>query len=267
MDYYQILGVSKDSSQDDIKVAYKKLAMKYHPDKGGNTEHLSQINQAYETLKDTEKRKNYDKKFSLKEDFNFQNASNDNFTDFFYQNFGYYPHKRKNKNIKLQINLNLRDAYLGREIEVGYNLPSGKREYVQVDIPYGFKDGDSLHVGRFGDDSYSSVERGELYLILKINKDPNYLITGKHITLIKNLSVFDLITGTSVSIKLPSEKSINFKIPQGTQNNTTFCIKKHGIPETKVGDSGNLYLQVTGKIPEINDQSVIDNINEISKKI
>ena len=68
MDYYKVLGVSKTATQDEIKKAYRKLAMEHHPDRGGDTIRFAEINEAYETLKDTTKRAEYDQP---KQEYNF----------------------------------------------------------------------------------------------------------------------------------------------------------------------------------------------------
>ena len=183
MDYYSILGVSKNASQDEIKKAYRKLAMQHHPDKGGDEEKFKQVSTAYDTLSDPGKRSEYD---NPQPQFNWQNGApgNNPFGDIFGQQFGFNPFgsrrpQNKNKDIQLNYTLDLKDCFLGRSLTLRYRLPSGRDEFVDVNIPPGCKDGDVVQIPRgsnpdttfsvqgYGIPNDRTGKRGTMYVKLK----------------------------------------------------------------------------------------------------
>ena len=139
MDYYQILGVNENASQDDIKKAYKKLAMKNHPDRGGDTKKFQEISQAHDTLSDTQKRQQYD---AQKNGFSpFGQQGGHPFSDvgeMFGFNFG--PgfagfggrQVQRNKDLTIRVTVSFKQAYLGTQVEARYMMPSGKQQTVVV---------------------------------------------------------------------------------------------------------------------------------------
>jgi len=159
-DYYEILGVSKDASADEIKRAYRKLAHKYHPDKGGDAEKFKEINEAYQVLSDPEKRKKYDtfgadfekyahsgfnQQYWQGADFEdiFSGFGSENFGDFFediFSGFGART-KKADQNIIINVSLTLEEAYLGKT----FNIPISRRVSCKTcggsgaDPKYGFK--------------------------------------------------------------------------------------------------------------------------------
>jgi len=120
-DYYEELELSVRCTKDEIKKSFKRLAMIHHPDKGGNEEKFKKISQAYETLSDDQKRKEYDSRGQSQPTFeNFRNSFGNGF-DFMNQFFnirinpGHGPGKRKLENINITLDFELKEAYLGCE--------------------------------------------------------------------------------------------------------------------------------------------------------
>lgn len=135
MDYYQTLGVGKTASQDDIKKAYRKLAAKHHPDRGGDTATFQSIAQAYDTLSDPNKRAQYDSPQHSFDPFSHGGGQGwhdvssmfggNPFEQFFRQ--AQQPNRRKNRDLNIRVNVNFKQSYLGADLEANYQLPSGKK--------------------------------------------------------------------------------------------------------------------------------------------
>ena len=149
-DYYQTLGVERNASPDDIKKAYRKLANKHHPDKGGDQAKFKDISVAYDTLGDPQKKAEYDMGGSNPH-INMRTGNFQDFADIFGFNFGGggghpfndifgQPHRggmRRNKDLNIQCQVALKDSFVGKQLEANYRLPSGRNQNVVINIPAG----------------------------------------------------------------------------------------------------------------------------------
>ena len=254
MDYYSTLGVPKNASQEEIKKAYKKACMKHHPDRGGNEARFKQINEAYATLSDAQKRAAYDNPQSQ---FNFNSQ---NFEDIFAQGFG--PRRRQNPPFTLQADIELKDVYTGKELIANYRLPSGRVETVSISVPPGVKTGDTMRYPGMGNDMIPGAPRGDLFVKIRVLKDREFNITGIDLTTTKKLNVFDLIVGTSIEIAAPDNSRFSLKIPPKTQPDTTFKITGKGLPDNRTGRQGDIYVKVRALIPKNISEELLATIVE-----
>lgn len=179
-DYYEILGVKKSASQDEIKRAYRKLALKHHPDRGGNHDEFTKLNEAYQVLSDPQKRAQYDQFGSaganfgqggqgfggysqgFNQDFNGQDFEfnfggmgglGDIFGDFFSQAFS---------TIQAEIEISPAQAVLGDKLEV--NVAG---EHLTLDIPAGVQDGTQFRVAGKGRKTRNG-QRGDLIIAIRV---------------------------------------------------------------------------------------------------
>ena len=269
MDYYSILGVSKNASQDEIKRAYRKLAMQHHPDRGGDAGKLQEINQAYDTLKDPVKRTQYDNPQPQYRFTTSQNPFGPGFEDMF-SHFGFNQpqrRQRRNRDVRLSYTLDFIDIFTGRGISLAYKLPSGRQEFIDIKIPAGIKNNDVINFAGYGDDSVTNIPRGNLILNLRVPNHPIWRRDEDNLHMTTSVSVFDLLLGTSIELTTPTNKKISLNIPQGTKPGTTFSIAGHGVPNVNTSRQGNLYIKIDGIIPKITDEQILQQLKDIRNEI
>ena len=269
MDYYSILGVAKNASDQDIRKAYKKMSMQHHPDRGGNEEQFKKINEAYQTLSNAQKRAAYD---NPQPQYNF-NTSNmgGGFEDMFSHAFGQHGFRRqpprRNKDIQLQYTIDISESFTGKNTTIQYHLPSGKFEMVDVRIPPGMRPGEVVRIPGYGDDSISGIQRGNLLLRINLTMRPGWDIDNFDLIHSLEVSVLDLMIGCEVPVESPEGKTINLKIPKGTQPGTTFSVSGYGLPNHKTGKRGSIFVKIKGKVPRINDEQVLRQLEMIKHRI
>jgi len=278
-DYYDTLGVSRNASDKDLKTAFRKLAAKHHPDAGGDAEKFKEINEAYNTLKDPQKRQMYDQYGTADPQqmggnpFNGGNFSftgdpedlQDIFGTFFGQGFG-QPRRRQNRNISINYTIEFKDVFNGVGNTISYKLPSGKQEIIDVRIPAGVKNGDSVRVQGYGDNSIQGMPRGDLIIKIRVNGLKDWRRDGNNIYTFKDINLFDLILGTKLSIVTPDNKSLNVDVPAGTNPGTTLSVNGYGVPDVNTSRKGNLYVTIKGVTPKLETKE-IERIREIKDEI
>ena len=270
MDYYSILGVNKNSSPDEIKKAYRKLAMKHHPDRGGDAAKLQEINEAYDTLKDPNKKAVYDNPQPRFDTNSMGDTGYANFEDIFSTMFR-QPHVRprqpKNSDITLGADIELSDVILGKDLILSYKLASGKTETVEVQIPPGAKHGDAVRFNGLGDDANPRFPRGNLFVKLRLKRNKHFQREGNNLITTYTADIFDLLLGTVVLIETPDNRKVKLNIPRGTKPDQVFSIPQYGIPDLNTRQKGHLYVKIKTTIPNIRDPKLIAKIQELKDEI
>jgi len=267
MDYYSVLGVSKSANQDDIKRAYRKLAMQHHPDKGGDEAKFKQINEAYSVLSDPVQRTQYDNPQMNNHGFNFNNTHFD-FNDIFAQAFGGGARRqRTNRDVTISVTLDLEDIVNGKKLVARYALPSGRIEESNIDIPAGVDQGLGIRFEGLGDNSIPNLPRGNLIVRINVKNHPVWRREGRDLYMIKKLDIFDCMLGTTVEIDTLDNKRLQVKIPQGTQPSAVFNLPGYGVPDIRTGTSGNAYMQLSAVIPKIADPNILTQLESIRNEI
>ena len=270
--YYDILGVSEDASSEQIKKAFKDIAKKEHPDRGGDEARFKEANEAYDTLKDTKKRQEYDtiRKYGQPGtggNFSFRSGDffgEDIFEEFF-SGFGnpnirtrsFRSRPQRNKSVNVRMAVSLKEVMNNIEKTISYKLPSGKEEFATVKIPAGVQNGITFKYKGMGDDSIRNVPRGDLLVQMSVLDCDGFTRDGNDLHTTKTISCFDAIRGCEIEVKELTDKIIKVKVPAGTQPNTMLAVKGKGMPVHKtLNIRGNLYVKIHILIPQLSAQDL-----------
>lgn len=268
MDYYNTLGISKDASPDEIKRAYRSLASKHHPDKGGDTATFQKVQEAYATLSDPEKRSAYDNPspFGQRSDGGWQQAGGvpPGFEQFFHQfsnnpfgdMFGRRP--QRNRNINLQTEITLEEAFYGKEIIASYRVGNGQDRTFEVKIPPGCYDGIVLRIAGAGDQHYAGMPPGDAMLSVRVLPHPRFQRNGNDLVEQITISAWDAMLGKDLEIKTISKENLTVRIREGTQPDSFLRVQGYGMCELNNPNiRGNHMIAIKVKIP--------DNLTEYQK--
>lgn len=241
MDYYSTLGLKNDALAEDIKKAYRKLAAKHHPDRGGSTEKFQEIQAAYDTLGDEAKRRNYD---NPQPAFG-QGGFPPGFEEAFSQ-FGFMGRRqaRKNKAVSIQVPMSLDEVINGKDVIGDFRLPSGRSQTLQIKIPKGVKNGDQIRYQGLGDDSIPGIPKGDLVANIVEIANPTFLRQGDN--LYKNILInsFDAMLGTNVRTATVDNKELEIAIPAGIQHGQMIRCQGYGVPGDNRGIRGSMFLKI-----------------------
>jgi curved DNA-binding protein len=280
VDYYKLLEVSKNASDEEIKKAYRKLAMKYHPDhtKGDKAaeDKFKQISEAYAVLGDKDKRKQYDTFGS--EGFHQRYSQEDIFKGFdfseIFKEFGFgggrgggvhfsfgggspfggqgrqrHPQAVKGADLIYELPLTLQEVIAGTTKSVAFDH-KGRSERMSVKIPKGMTTGKKLRVAGKGESSPVGGPPGDLLIQAKILPDPVFRVEGKNLFMDKEIKLTDAILGIRVSVPTPEGKELSLKIPPGTLHSTRMRLGGHGLPGMKNKAKGDLFVTVRVPMPK-----------------
>ena len=263
MDYYSVLGIAKSANQDDIKRAYRKLAMQHHPDKGGDEAKFKEINEAYSVLGDPAQRAQYDNP-QPQVRFRAGDFNNDPFSDMMSQMFG--GRTRRNPDITIAAKIDLVDSIVGKKLIAAYRLRSGREETANIDIPPGARHGDTIRFSGLGDDIMPG-QRGNLFVKIQILAHPVWRREDDDLYAKQNVNALDLILGCSIIVNTVEGRQLELKIPKASRNGITFSISDYGAPNVHTGRRGKIFLTIEAEIPKIDDEDMLNKIREIRDAI
>jgi curved DNA-binding protein len=269
-DYYKILGVEKTAPQDEVKKAYRKLAAKHHPDRGGNTAEFQKIEEAYRILSDPQSRSEYDNPQQQTQwTFNsrdFNDPLGEMFSHFGFGGFRAQNRNPKNKSINIRVEMTLKEIITGKEIVGSITLPSGKEQAIQLTIPPGVKSGDTIRFKELGDDSIPNIHRGDLIAQIFEIRHPQFHREGLNLITEYKISAFDAILGSLIKLETPEGKELEVTVPVSVQHGQLLKCNGHGIPKGHSGYRGDLYIQIGIVIPKHISEEHRKIISEINSK-
>jgi len=297
-DYYTVLGVSKTASQAEIKKAFRKLAVKYHPDKNPNNKtaetKFKEANEANEVLSDPEKRKKYDALGENWKNYGQQTGGQDqgfdwskyqdtgggkrsyssgdfgaetNFSDFFESVFGASrsgssrsKRPQKGDDYSAEVELSLEEAYSGtsRLLDVG-------TEKLQMKFKPGVKDGQTLRIKGKGGQGFNKGERGDIYIKIHIPTHPHFERREDDLYCEMPVELYTLILGGKATVRT-LKGILKIDIPKGTDNGKVLRLKGMGMPVFGSANSfGDLYAKVKVMIPKDLSEKEIKLFEELKK--
>ena len=262
-DAYQTLGVARGATDDEIKKAYRKLAGQHHPDKGGDTAKFQEIQQAYETLSDPQKRQQHDNPHQFGggggfHEFHFTSGPEDIFSQFFGGRSPFHQHQqpRKNKDLRISISITL-ESTLNEQIKtISVQTTKGDRLNVDVSIPRGVSNGTTIKYSQMGDNFFESLTRGDLYVIINVIADTRFEVHG--VNLVSNLEInsIEAIIGTEKEVAGIDGNTFLIKIPQGCQYGAKFGLQGKGLYQMNTVYRGDLIVNVIIKTPSLTEDQI-----------
>jgi len=274
-DYYKIMGVERDATQDEIKRAYRKLARRFHPDvskeKDAETK-FKELGEAYEVLKDPEKRAAYDQlgsQWKAGQDFrpppgwqggfrsrDFGGGGPDigGFSDFFESLFGGAARRpgagRGTRDFRIRgedhhakVIIDLQDSYRGASRSITLQLPevdahgqvTARPRTLSVRIPRGIRQGQQIRLAGQGGAGFGGGEAGDLYLEVEFNPRGRYRVEGADVYLDLPVAPWEAALGATVKVPTP-DGAVDMKVPANSQAGKKLRLKGRGIPARQPGD-------------------------------
>ena len=287
--YYDILGVKRDATDDQIKKAFRKLAAKYHPDAGGDEQKFKEVSEAYTTLSDPEKRKEYDQLLMFGgipgSDFGGSggrnrggytyttNVNGADWADIFenirsgdgaFSGFDFSSifggqgaagarasRPAKGSDLTMTVEVSADEAFKGTQRKVSYTIPStGERQSLTVKVPAGAVDGGKLRYRGRGEYGVNGGSRGDLVVTTKVAEHPLFKRDGADVKMNLPISMWEAALGASVKVPTPDVTEVMLKVPAGTQDGKTFRFRNMGAEDVRhKGGKGALYVTVKVQVP------------------
>ena len=283
IDYYKVLGVERNATQEEIRKAYRRMAKKYHPDINKNDptakERFQEVNEANEVLGNPEKRKKYDEygenwqhadEFEAQRrqysnnghydfggyggfgDFSSSAGNNSGFSDFFEQLFGSgrfgSRREQKGRDIDATLTLTLRDIAETRKHTFTIN-----GEKIRITVPAGIADGQRIRLKEYGEKN-AAGKRGDLYITVRIENDNIFSRNGNNLNVTVTTDIYTLLLGGSITVPTLGGNA-RATVKPGTQPDSRLRLKGKGLPAYRQENThGDLIVTLKVRLPMLNER-------------
>jgi len=254
-DHYKTLGVKTSATPDEIKKAYRRLASQHHPDKGGDTAKFQEIQTAYDTLSDAQRRSEYDNPRPQWGNFGQHPHPSSQHFDFetIFDVFGTrFNQKRQHQTVVSRVNLtiSLLDVATGGKRTIGF----GGRNTIEIEVPKGINNGDSVQ--------YKGLAPGggDLIITFKVRDDPKWQRNGSTLHTEHTVDLWDLILGGESVVKDLLGQEITILIPKGTQPGDRLRLRGKGLPGRN--ETGDIIVQIQASIPTDISEDLLNMIKQ-----
>lgn len=271
MDYYKILGLQRGASDAEIKKAYRSLAMKHHPDRGGDESKFKEISTAYDMLSDPQKKSIIDAGGDPNNQHHgfggFGGFGNSPFEFHFGDGFGGFQFRShnvpRNQSFSINVGMTLEEVLTGKDINAEVSSPNGKKKMINITVPAGIESGQQVRYQGMGDNSISTAPPGDL--LVNVNVIPHRIFRreGNAIVIDRTISVWDAMLGTTVEVQTLTGRTISISIPAGTQPGTVLSCSGEGLPSMHSAERGNLLLKITINIPKHLNADQVEKIQAV----
>lgn len=258
-DHYTTLGIDRSADPDTIKHAYRRLASQHHPDRGGDKNKFQEIQAAYDTLSDPQRRADYDNPQPQGFHFHFgQGGFPGAFGSIFEQHFGqghpfgdiFGQRAQRNRTINLQVQVTLEEAYRGKDLIANIQLPSGREQMLEVKIPAGVDEGTTIRVTGMGDDSIPHLPRGDIHLTIHVAPHSTWRRQGDDLITTIDINCLDAILGKHITVNTLDNSTLQIYAKPGIQQGQLLNIPNYGMPNIYQNHTkGRLLLEVNITIP------------------
>ncbi len=289
-DYYKILGVKKDASEEEIKKAFRKLAHAHHPDKsGGDEAKFKEVSEAYSVLSDKKKRAQYDNLGSAGSGGGFSQAGFDPSSfGFDFSGFGFGGGNgqfdagdlndilssifggrrvRRGRDVAVDIELSFQESIFGTERKVMINSKLVKQKEVKISVPPGIDNGQMIRLSGMGEVLEGGVP-GDLYVKVHVRKHPYLRKEGYNLVMDLSVKLSDALLGVDKPLAT-LDGELTLKVPSGTKHGTILRVKGKGVPFSTSGsksDRGDLYVRIMVEMPEKLSKEQKKLIEELKKE-
>ena len=290
-DYYKILGVNRNASEEEVKKAFRKLAHVYHPDKsGGNEAKFKEASEAYAVLSDKKKRAQYDTFGSASSNTGgFQSGAGFDPSSFGFDFSGFSAQGgpasgwqgfdtgdlgdilssifggrrvRRGRDIAVDIELSFQESIFGAERKVVVNSKFVKQKEVSINVPPGIDDGQMIRLTGQGETLEGGVP-GDLYVKVHVRKHPYLRKEGYNLVMDLEIKLTEALLGTEKVIHT-LDGEITLKVQVGTKHGTILRVKGKGVP-TGANKRGDLYIRISIQIPDKLSKEARKAVEELKK--
>jgi len=276
-DHFHTLGVPDGASDEEIKKAYKRLAMKHHPDRGGDQAKFQEIQEAYDVLSTPQRRAQWDqeRQFGQGGDsgtFNFNFGFGGGMEDFMRQAFGGGGHpfhgfrqQPKNRDVRIVLDIDLVSTLEKQSRQININQANGTGKTVNIDIPRGVMTGMQMRCQGLGDQSIGNLPPGDLYVEFRVHSSADFQVNGIHLQKTLKLNCLDAIVGTTQTVVGLDGKKFDVTIPSGTQGGTKLRIPGQGLWDVNQPIRGDLFIEISLQVPQALTRDQLDQLTQFVK--